>query len=167
VKIPVFVSCPTTLNDEQIKSRRAIDSQLHRFGLDPRALGRSDYPVANPLREVLLVARQCAGGVILGFKQLHVASGTRRPGTTREQPFENAGLPTAWNQIEAGILAAFGVPLLVFSESGVSDGIFDLGSSDLYVHRMPIAPVADETDEGLNEVFLRWQAKVREHYYRI
>src|SRR5437660_3411049 len=40
-----------------------------RFNLEPRAPGRSDYPTELPLREVLLVARHCSGGVILGFEQ--------------------------------------------------------------------------------------------------
>ena len=50
MKIPVFVSCPTTLNLEQEASRAIILEELARFELDPRALGRSDYPTDLPLR---------------------------------------------------------------------------------------------------------------------
>ena len=42
--IPVFVSCPTRLNEGQNASRALILRQLKRFNLEPRALGRSDYP---------------------------------------------------------------------------------------------------------------------------
>lgn len=42
--IPVFVSCPTSLNADQQASRALILRQLKRFNLEPRALGRSDYP---------------------------------------------------------------------------------------------------------------------------
>lgn len=44
MKIPVFVSCPTSLSDVQEAARKAILRELDRANLEPRALGRSDYP---------------------------------------------------------------------------------------------------------------------------
>jgi len=38
--------------------------ELERANLEPRALGRDDYPTELPLREVLMLARHCSGGVI-------------------------------------------------------------------------------------------------------
>ena len=46
-----------------------IIRQLDDNDLEARALGRSDYPTELPLREVLLIARHCPGGIILGFEQ--------------------------------------------------------------------------------------------------
>jgi hypothetical protein len=68
MKIPVFVSLPTMLNDDQDAARKLILRELDRNGLEARSLGRSDYPTELPLREVLTIARHCAGGVILGFQ---------------------------------------------------------------------------------------------------
>jgi hypothetical protein len=73
MKIPVFVSCPTNLNETQEASRKLVLRELERAGVEPRALGRSDYPTELPLREVLIVARHCAGGVILGFEQFRIS----------------------------------------------------------------------------------------------
>src|SRR4051794_6753585 len=103
MKIPVFVSCPTILNDSQQASRQLILDELDRFRLEPRALGRSDYPVDVPLREVLVLARRCAGGIILGFAQLLISEGVNKPGTPQERDVRSFPMPSPWNHIEAGI----------------------------------------------------------------
>ena len=166
MKIPVFVSCPTSLSDAQEASRGLILAELEKFGLEARALGRSDYPVDSPLREVLIVSRHCAGGLILGYSQLIVEAGRRKPDTSEETSVASLHIPTPWNHIEAGILFGLGLPLLVFCEPGISGGIFDLGTGDMFVHKMPTPGAPAAAMAGLQEVFLRWQARVREHYYR-
>lgn len=105
MRIPVFVSCPTSLSDVQEAARKVILRELDRANLEPRALGRSDYPTELPLREVLLLARHCSGGVILGFEQFQAASGISRRGTPDEKPVRSAtSFPTPWNHLEAGYL---------------------------------------------------------------
>jgi hypothetical protein len=71
----VFVSAPTTLNAEQVASRAIVMSFLDELNLEPRALGRSDYPSELPLREVLLIAKHCAGGIILGYLEARARKG--------------------------------------------------------------------------------------------
>ena len=66
MRIPVFVSGPTKLNKSQDRSRDRIMRELARLQLEPRALGRSDYPSDFPLREVFVIAKHCSGGIILG-----------------------------------------------------------------------------------------------------
>jgi hypothetical protein len=166
VKIPVFVSCPTTLDEAQQQCRELILRELEMFGLEPRALGRSDYPVDTPLREVLVVARHCSGGVILGFAQLVAQSAVGKPGTDEEASVKALHIPTPWNHLEAGILYGLGLPLLIFREPKVIGGIFDLGTSDIFIHRMPTPAIAADPASGLREVFLKWQARVRQRYYQ-
>ena len=74
--------------------------------------------------------------------------------------------PTAWNHLEAGILFSLQLPLLVFKEKGISGGVFDSGVTDVFIHNMPYPPLKSDGKRSLREVFLKWQAKVREHYYR-
>jgi hypothetical protein len=101
---------------------------VHRYNLEPRALGRSDYPTELPLREVLVIAKHCAGGIILGFEQYRSLDGIDKPGTGSEaRRGPSVPFPTPWNQLEAGILFGLGLPLLIFRESGISGGIFDAG----------------------------------------
>jgi hypothetical protein len=84
MRIPVFVSCPTALSAEQQASREKLIEFLEELNLEPRALGRSDYPSELPLREVLVIARHCAGGLILGFEQFQATAGIWKRGLGAE-----------------------------------------------------------------------------------
>jgi hypothetical protein len=166
MKIPVFVSCPTSLSDSQEAARTVIIRQLEDNDLEPRALGRSDYPTELPLREVLLIARHCSGGVILGFEQFRASSGLKKPGTSAEEPVNTSTpFPTPWNHLESGILFGLHLPVLVFREEGITGGIFDTGVSDVFIHPMPPPHIKGATKDALRQVFQRWAGKVREHYY--
>ncbi len=163
MKIPVFVSCPTSLSKDQEARRKIAIDILASLNLEPRALGRGDYPVDLPLREVLVIARHCAGGVILGFNQFTATAGISKPGTNGEASLAgSAKFPSAWNHLEAGILFSLGKPLLVFREDGITGGIFDPGVTDVFIHKMPTGK-GDKSE--LREVFLKWRDKVGGIYY--
>src|SRR5689334_16039986 len=135
MKIPVFVSCPTSLAPSQEAARAVIIEQLDDNDLEPRALGRSDYPTELPLREVLLIARRCSGGIILGFEQCRADGGVLKPGTPDEKRVSTPLLfPSPWNHLESGILFGLRLPILVFREREITGGIFDNGVSDVFVH---------------------------------
>jgi hypothetical protein len=167
MKIPVFVSCPSVLNATQNSARRRILRELERLALEPRALGRTDYPTGFPMREVATIAKHCSGGVILGFEQFHAKSGIWKRGAKEQRKTATPVVfPTQWNQLEAGILFGLRLPLLVFKEPGIEGGIFDNGVTDAFVHLMPQANMSMARKEAFEGVFLKWQAEVREHYYR-
>ena len=141
--------------------------ELDRANLEPRALGKSDYPTEFPLREVLSIAKHCSGGVILGFEQIFLESGASKRGTPQSKKYTSPmPLPTPWNHLEAGILYSLGLPILVFKEDGISGGVFDPGVSDVFIHRMPESPISRIDRKALSDVFQKWQARVRSHYYR-
>jgi hypothetical protein len=167
MRIPVFVSCPTALNRAQNAARQRLIREIEQLGLEPRALGRSDYPTDYPLREVAVIAKHCSGGVILGFEQIFVTAGVRKRGIKSESRITKPILfPSSWNHLEAGILFGMKLPLLVFKEKGIEGGVFDNGVTDAFVHSMPPARMSAIEREALTAVFLKWQGKVRELYYR-
>jgi hypothetical protein len=167
MRIPIFVSAPTSLSPQQEESRKLILRELERNELEPRALGRSDYPTELPLREVLTIARHCAGGIILGFRQVQADSGILKGGTPDQRPITGpAFYPTPWNHLEAGIMFSLGLPLLVFKEEGITGGVFDNGVTDVFVHQMPPPTLSGQARKAFASVFLKWQADVRTRYYR-
>jgi len=170
VRIPVFVSAPSKLNRKQDASRDRIVRELARLQLEPRALGRSDYPSDCPMREVLVIAQHCSGGIILGFKQFVATAGEWKQGTREKRRVARGKpecFPTPWNHLEAGILFGLHLPLLIFREEPVRGGVFDDGVTDVYIHAMPPGDLEEENLEGFREVLLKWSSRVREHYYRI
>ena len=163
MRIPVFISCPTTLRPSQEAAKTLILAELKKHHLEPRQLGKSDYPTELPLREVYGIAKHCSGGIILGFEQFRTDSGIRKFGTAGEKTMTTQTLvPTEWNNLEAGILYALQVPILVMKEEGISGGVFDYGVTQYFVHKMPQTR-ADMT--LMSEVFLKWGSSVRSHYY--
>src|SRR5437667_6805088 len=58
-----------------------------------------------------------------------------------------ASFPTAWNNLEAGILFGLGLPILIFKEDGISGGVFDNGVTDVFIHKMPVAKPSAKDDE--------------------
>ena len=168
MRIPVFVSSPTQLNSKQERARRVVLGILDDLQLEPRALGRSDYPKDVPLKEVFAIARHCHGGVILGFEQLRVTAGLWKAGTKEEERVGRSrpvSLPTPWNQLEAGILFGLRLPLLIFREADVFGGVFDVGTTEVFVHEMPPPRPSPNKLAELKEVFLKWHAAVSRLYY--
>jgi hypothetical protein len=116
MKIPIFVSAPSTLLPRQQKTRNDLWALLDNENLEQRALGKSDYPSGLPLHEVHTIAKHCAGSVILGFSQYVARKGVlkgRRENVERK-------FPTPWNHLEAGILFSLQLPLMVFREEGIN-----------------------------------------------
>jgi len=166
--IPVFGSSPTVLSAEQDAVRRLILGELGRAGLEWRSLGQTDYPSSFPLREVVTLAKHCAGGVILGFAQFETEKGVSRKGTPYEEKVTHRVVfPTAWNQVEAGILFALGKPLLVFREDGILGGIFDNGVTDLFIQPMPDSTIKGKQRRAFREVLHKFAAQVLNHYHSV
>ena len=166
--IPVFVSTPNALSERQDAARRLIFGELGHHGIETRTLGQTDYPTSFPLREVRTLAKHCSGGLILGFSQFEAAAGVWKKDTPFEAAVDEnkpAQFPTPWNQLEAGIIFALDIPLLVFRESGVSGGVFDNGVTDLFVHPMPTLDAEYTEVKALRAVLQRWTGQVRAHYY--
>lgn len=157
-KIPVFVSCPTSLNEKQNEYNEMINKLLDANGLERRALGRSDYPLENPLKEVVALAKHCAGGLILGFEQMYAENVTQKRGTSAQKNSSSMLFPTPWNNLEAGVLYSLDLPLLILKEGEISGGIFDVGTSSYYIHNI-------ESNFNLQQVFFKWVMNVHKKYY--
>jgi hypothetical protein len=160
MKIPVFVSSPTNLSPSQEAVRTVIIGQLDDNDLEPRALGRSDYPTELPLREIFLIAGHWSGGVILGFEQFRVDSGVSKPGASAERRVSTpTRFPTPWNHLESGILFGLRLPILVFREDGITGGVFDNGVSDVFVHPIPSPDIEGLPKRHCDKYFRDGQAR--------
>jgi hypothetical protein len=116
------------------------------------------------LKEVYSIARHCSGGVILGYEQMRATDVEVKPGTASSSTLATASFPTPWNNLEAGILFALKLPLMVFREDGIEGGIFDLGVSNAFVQRLPSGKPSDDIADALGSAVRNWAGKVREHY---
>lgn len=165
VSIPIFLSAPTRLSPPQAEVYEFAVGALTEEALSPRALGRSDFPQHDPLTEVFYVARACYGGVIMGFTQVEATKGKIKAGTEAEAEISTPlALPTPWNQIEAGLLMGMRKPLLIFSQDGVSGGVFDQGAFSGYLQKFRPGGMTIGDWEQMRERIRLWAADVRKHF---
>jgi hypothetical protein len=122
----VFVSRPSTLTSAQEAIWRLVVDRLAIAGAEVVTVPRTKYPPVGILGDIRRAMTSCNGVVIVGFRQIEIAAGQWRPETPEVTPLNGAALPTPWNQVEAGVAAALGLPVLVVREPGVVGGIFDL-----------------------------------------
>lgn len=164
IKVPVFLSAPSTLNAAQQSVYDAVLRCLDDEGFQPRALGRSDFAKKDPVTEVYVVARACFGGVIMGFSQIEFEGGVSKRGSPAEKAVSRTQIPTPWNQLEAGILIALGQPIVIFAESEVSGGIFDDGAHSSELQRFACDHFGDDDRAQMKQRIRHWSAAVRTAY---
>lgn len=168
MEIPVFVSCPSDLTPDQEKTALLINNFLVKNRLSWRGLGRSDFPYHQPLAEVVGMMKRCSGGIILGFSQFYADAGVYKKNTgVPARAEKNIVMPTPWNNLEAGIMYAYDIPTLVFAEEGIKGGIFDIGTPNVFVHKLPVGPSAgkDNQYDELETLIQNWASDVKAHYY--
>ena len=104
----------------------------------------------------------------LGFSQFETSSGLAKKGTIAEERItKRIVFPTAWNQLEAGILFALSKPLLVFREEGILGGIFDNGVTDLFIQPMPASSLKGKQRKAFREVLQKFASEVHRNYYSV
>lgn len=128
------------------------DQALEVVRLERAAYGRGPWPA---LTELLA---QADGAVLLGFRQLDAQAAIWRPGTKEEA--HGAGWWTsAWLNVEAGMAAALGLPVLIARDEGVQEGAFSSGAWSGHVHGTALSSPGQARIEWLGLV--RKRALVR------
>jgi hypothetical protein len=135
----VFVSKPNALNETQRTFWSRLSAILAERGLTARTLGETDYPNSAPMEAVRQLLAECDGAIVLGLAQLEVQSGELKPGTPSARGASGTRWPTPWNHIEAAMAYVLKRPLLIIHEPGVSGGVFDVGSSDRFIHQAELS----------------------------
>jgi hypothetical protein len=114
---------------------------------------------------ILRVIQKCYGGLILGFEHSRAESVVVRRGQASQAVFISQALASPWGQIEAAVLLARNLPVLILKDRDVTGGIFDLGSVPYPIFDLPDSNQA--AGELLAGVFVAWARAVREHYEKV
>ena len=163
--IKVFVSVGRTSTPQQEEFVSAIEAHMRAHGLEPLSLGRNFYSSQQPLRAVDELMSECAGVAIVGFERLRIERAVDRKGGELESQLTNVMLPSVWNQIEAAMGYARGLPLLVLMQQELrAEGLFETGY-DWFVKRLPLAAQA-VTDREFCGIFDDWRARVEKQHTR-
>lgn len=160
--IDVFISVGRTSTPEQEEFVLVIEKYLRDNGLEPRAIGRSDFSSQQPLKFIERLMNQCSGTVIIAFERIHIHEGIEKRGSEAEKSIQNLNLPTVWNQIEASMAYLIGQPLLVIVEQGLyREGLLETGY-DWYVQWVNI-DASILNNKEFKGVFAEWKSRVEEY----
>ena len=55
--------------------------------------------------------------------------------------------------------------MMIFREPNIQGGVFDVGSTEVYIHPIPTSTMPKQARDDLHSIFQNWVAKVREHHY--
>jgi hypothetical protein len=161
--IKVFVSVGRTSTPQQEQFVSGIETHMLDHGLTPQALGRNYWSSQQPLRAIDELMGQCAGVAIIGFERVRVVEAVDRRGSTSERALSPFALPTVWNQIEAAMAYARGLPLLVVVEEDLrAEGLLETGY-DWYVKRVAVSAQATADREFLG-IFDDWRSRVEAYH---
>ena len=158
MKIPVFVSRPNQLTPDQDQVLAEIFAILDEVSLEPRTLAQLDGAGSSTLSEVRTMVRRCFGGLVLGFAQEQATNVER----LNHETVAHKAYPSPWNQLEAGLLYANQLPMLVWREPSITGGVFDEGTTENSVYTF--SPGFSRYDPVAQEVFSNWKTSVRAYY---
>jgi hypothetical protein len=152
----IFLSRPSWVGPEFKDGLEAFTNILKSYGINPRTLGVTDYPVNTPLDEVISIMDQCVGTIILGYPQIEV-----KEGVLKGEPIDSSViLATEWNHIEAGLAYAKGLPLLVIHHKGVQRGIFDKGAISKFLHEVDLSNSTWFSKEPIIGAISAWRERL-------
>lgn len=174
-RVPVFLSYATPFNNLQAifleDAINAIKSNL----LFPRTLGPSDQFTETPLTSIRRMILSSYGLMAIAFRRTFVTKATSRPGTPRQQLFENFWLSSPYLQIEPSMAYQQGLPLMLLVEEGVSTnsvfgGILEQGAAPFTIINFNLQDeesiVTFFNSSFWKETFADWNGQVRSGYSR-
>ena len=160
--IDIFISVGRTVTDEQEAFVNAVIAHIRANGLNPRALGRSDWSAEQPLRFIENLMDQCSGTVIIAFERLFISNGAEHRLSKKPFPLTECKVTTVWNQVEAAMAYSRKQPLLVLMEDGLRiEGLLDTGF-DWWIQSCLLDSSAMQTAEFLG-VFSDWKKRVERY----
>jgi hypothetical protein len=157
----IFISVGSTSTQSQEDFVCAVEARLRAEGLIPHTVGRDTFSSDAPLKTVTELMGRCSGAVVIALERTYFAAGIDRRGSPRQAHLSEVRVATPWNQIEAAMAYASGLPLLVVIEKGIkNEGLLERGY-DWYVQQLDLSPASLSTTEFVG-VLSAWKQKLKD-----
>jgi hypothetical protein len=137
----VFISMGTPYTQPYRQFRDELETFLRNScGVDPRIVGKNEYPSGSPLAHIRSVMGECAGVIIVAYERKYLETGMEKRGADSPQKLENRIYTTPWNHIESAIAYSLGLPLYIFCQKGLCEEGLIENKIDWYVQYVDIGP---------------------------
>ena len=137
----VFISMGTPYTPEYAAFRDALEAFLRdHCKVDPRIIGKNEYPSGSPLPKIREVMRKCDGVIIVAYERKHLAKGAEKRGSDAEVAISNRAYTTPWNHIESAMAFGLNLPIHIICQNGLAEEGLIETKVDWYVQRVDIRP---------------------------
>jgi hypothetical protein len=139
----IFISMGTSYKPEHSEFRDELERLLRdRCGVDPRIIGKNEYPSGSPLNKIREVMSSCDGAIIVAYERKFVDKGSERRGSGEERAISGETYTTPWNHVESAIAFSLHLPLYIFCQRGLTEEGLIESKIDWFVQRFDFAPDA-------------------------
>jgi hypothetical protein len=156
----VFVSVGTPYAEPQRAFLDALIDLLRSCDIEPRVINKTEFVTQNPLKDISRVMRECDGAIIVAYERTFFDSGLEKRKSEHEAPLNSVRYTTPWNQIEAAMAVAIGLPIIVMVETGLrEEGLLE-DRYDWYIERLSISGNAF-ADNAVRGRIMAWCRRVQ------
>lgn len=154
----IFFSIPGCASLEDNALIYEYRKLLEDLGYNVISYTRDQYPEYGQLNKIRHDMLQSSAVIVFGLKQIKVEKAIYRPETAEEEQWNDIWLHTPWNDIEVGLGAMLGLPILLVKDEAVNSGVFDKHLSECF-----IAVISSDIKIGevkKNKEFNLWVSKI-------
>jgi len=149
----VFVSMGTPYNEDSKRFRDELETLLRdSCGVDPRIIGKNEYPSGSPLAHIRNTMRGCSGVIIVAYERKYIETGVEKRGSANEQALKKRIYTTPWNHIESAIAYSLDLPIYIFCQNGLTEEGLIESKNDWWVQSIDIAPGAVSRPEVVESI---------------
>lgn len=132
----IFISKPGILDIRQERYVARIKEFIEVNNYAVVILDRDTYEQAQVLSKLTKLIDECFAVVVFGFSSTYIKEGVFRDNTEDCEMLENVFLATPWCQVEVGIASAKNRQILLLSEDGITEGVFDESVNESTITRL-------------------------------
>ena len=152
----LFISMGTPYTELQTKFRDELENFLRdNCGVNPRIIGKNEYPDGSPLAKIKEVMSGCHGVVIVAYERKYLQDGAEKRGGDSEKPLANKVYTTPWNHIESALAFALNLPLYIICQKNLTEEGLIEAKIDWYVQYVDIDP-AEFSKVNVRESLRSW-----------
>jgi len=156
----IFISMGSPFTPSQGQFLDALMDLLRACDVEPRVINKTDYPTGNPLSDISRVIGECQGAIVVAYERTYFDNGLEKRKSPQEKSIASVRYTTPWNQIEASMAFALGMPILVLMELGLrEEGLLE-EKYDWYIERLEISAEAFQ-NKDVRARIMAWCRRVQ------
>ncbi|TPR12292.1 hypothetical protein [Apilactobacillus timberlakei] len=126
-KYKVFLSRANVVGGYYEESVERLIQFLNDRDIETVTIGADHFSNDAPIDAIKKQMNDCSGVIVLGTPQELIKEGIRKPNANGQKDIKNEIHSTVWNQIEGAMGFCLDLPIMLITDNGINEGIFEKG----------------------------------------